>query len=135
MTEAEAIAAWNRRAPAQPEPAAPTVVEPNIGGSSYEASMLRGLLCLIHRDGGHYLHQHGIDKAVADAEEVLFQWRTAFDAATPPRAAQDESEIDRLRLCEQRLAAVTKWLELNQPDVFRRGLWDAVFEAGGPRNE
>lgn len=50
-------------------------------------------------------------------------------AATPPRAPLTDAEIERLRLCEQRLAAVTKWLEANQPDVFRRGLWDAVITA------
>ena len=26
----------------------------------------------------------------------------------------------------RRLTAVTKWLEENQPDVFARGIWDAV---------
>jgi hypothetical protein len=25
-----------------------------------------------------------------------------------------------------KLKAMTRWLEKNQPDVFRRGLWDAV---------
>jgi hypothetical protein len=25
-----------------------------------------------------------------------------------------------------KLKAMTKWLEKNQPDVFRRGLWDAI---------
>jgi hypothetical protein len=27
---------------------------------------------------------------------------------------------------DAKLAAMTKWLEENQPDVFRRGLWDAL---------
>jgi hypothetical protein len=30
---------------------------------------------------------------------------------------------------EATLAAVVAWLEVNQPDVFRRGLWDAVEAA------
>ena len=27
---------------------------------------------------------------------------------------------------ERTIAAMTAWLEKNQPDVFRRGLWDAI---------
>lgn len=38
-------------------------------------------------------------------------------------------EIERLRLCERRLAAVVRWLGTHQPDVFRRGIWDAVNAA------
>jgi hypothetical protein len=64
----DAIRDWNRRA--QPEPAAPAD-DPN----------LIGLLCLVHRDGGHYIQEHGLAKAVADAHEALYLWREAFDAA------------------------------------------------------
>ena len=38
-------------------------------------------------------------------------------------------EFERLLLCERRLAAMTVWLEQNQEDVFRRGLWDAINAA------
>ena len=31
---------------------------------------LRNLLAIIHRDGGHYVEEHGIDKAVEDAIAV-----------------------------------------------------------------
>jgi len=30
---------------------------------------------------------------------------------------------------EARLAAIILWLEQNQPDVFSRGLWDAICKA------
>lgn len=30
---------------------------------------------------------------------------------------------------ESKLAAMTRWLEANQPDVFKRGLWDAINDA------
>lgn len=43
--------------------------------------------------------------------------------------AMDDEEIARLLQCERRLAAVTRWLEANQPNVFSRGLWDAIHEA------
>jgi len=32
-------------------------------------------------------------------------------------------------LLEAKLAAVIEWLEQNQPDVFNRGLWDAIEKA------
>ena len=32
---------------------------------------LRNLLARIHRDGGHYVEQHGLDKASADAETIV----------------------------------------------------------------
>ena len=37
---------------------------------------------------------------------------------------------DYLEIIElhRKLAAIVKWLEDNQPDVFKRGLWDAINE-------
>ena len=32
-------------------------------------------------------------------------------------------------LLEAKLTAIVHWLEKNQPDVFSRGLWDAIIEA------
>ncbi len=31
----------------------------------------RNLLARIHRDGGHYLERHGLEKAAADADEIV----------------------------------------------------------------
>lgn len=39
--------------------------------ASAEARMLRELLARIHRDGGHYVAQHGLDKAVEDADRIV----------------------------------------------------------------
>jgi hypothetical protein len=38
--------------------------------------MLRNLLARIHRDGGHYLEEHGLDKALEDADAQVVQWLT-----------------------------------------------------------
>lgn len=38
------------------------------------------------------------------------------------------------RVIESRLAAIVEWLEANQPDVFRRGLWDAINAADAPES-
>ena len=35
-------------------------------------------------------------------------------------------EHTRLLQCERRLAAIILWLEENQDDVFRRGIWDVI---------
>lgn len=32
---------------------------------------LGNLLAIIHRDGGHYMSKHGVDKAMKDAEVIL----------------------------------------------------------------
>lgn len=34
---------------------------------------------------------------------------------------------------EQKIAAMVAWLEVNQPDVFRRGLWDAIAAPAASR--
>ncbi len=53
--------------------------DPHRGGSSYEASMLRNLLARIHRDGGHYVEEHGLDKALEDAEAKIVEWLALQD--------------------------------------------------------
>ena len=43
------------------------------------------LLCRIHRDGGHYLAEHGLDKAVADADIKVAELNAMSD--TNPQAS------------------------------------------------
>ena len=35
------------------------------------SSMLRNLLAVIHRDGGHYIWQHGTEKAYEDGMQIV----------------------------------------------------------------
>jgi hypothetical protein len=42
---------------------------------------------------------------------------------------RETSEGAREPLLEAKLRAIVRWLEANQEDVFRRGLWDAIYEA------
>jgi hypothetical protein len=37
--------------------------------------LLENLLAIIHRDGGHYTHKHGLEKAVKDAKEEIVSLR------------------------------------------------------------
>lgn len=77
-------AALAEQAAEQAEPVA-EVRNPQFGGSSYEASMLRELLARIHGDGGHYVAKHGLDKALEDADRLVAEWRAA-----PPAPARQE---------------------------------------------
>ena len=47
---------------------------------------LMNLLALIHRDGGHHTKAVGLEQALADAEQVLYKWRDAYDGEVPHNA-------------------------------------------------
>jgi hypothetical protein len=47
---------------------------------------LTNLLCRIHRDGGHYLHQHGLDKACIDADTKVADLNELSDRTSNPIA-------------------------------------------------
>jgi hypothetical protein len=49
-------------------------------------------------------------------------WEALKESAIPISRDKGLSE-EELRT---RLAAIIAWLEKNQPDVFRRGIWDAI---------
>jgi hypothetical protein len=40
---------------------------------------LGNLLARIHRDGGHYIEEHGMDKAVTDADAKIVRWLSRDD--------------------------------------------------------
>ncbi len=66
-----------------PEQAAATKVntEPLYRGKpGWDADMLLNLLACIHGDGGHYVAEHGLDKAAADAESKVATWAAGGDA-------------------------------------------------------
>jgi hypothetical protein len=50
-------------------------------------SHLLELLAIIHRDGGHYTSQHGIEKSRIDAIEIIYKLRSDFDDIKRERAA------------------------------------------------
>jgi hypothetical protein len=76
----------------------------HFGGSSYEASMLRNLLARIHGDGGQYLAQHGLDKALEAADQLCAVWRAQqAGAALKPLS---DAEIAEIILQEQFLLVV-----------------------------
>lgn len=60
----------------------------NYGTNEMTGGELINLLCIIHRDGGHYIQQHGLEKAYVDAVNILNRWKTL----------PDELETERMRL-------------------------------------
>lgn len=93
---------YAKRAAAAPEGLAER--NAHYGGNSYEASMLRNLLARIHRDGGHYLDQHGLDKALEDADALVVQWIASHDAK-----AADSERLQWLIDKEMLFAWPTQW--------------------------
>lgn len=49
----------------------------HINNESYQK--LINLLCRIHRDGGHYITEHGIEKAFKDADIIVAQLNAKHD--------------------------------------------------------
>lgn len=45
--------------------------------------LVRNLLARIHRDGGHYVEEHGLDKALEDADAKVVAWLALSDDSTP----------------------------------------------------
>jgi hypothetical protein len=50
---------------------------------------LLNLLCRIHRDGGHYIAEHGIRKAIDDADLRVAKLNAINDTATPPKRPEE----------------------------------------------
>ncbi len=44
---------------------------------------LENMLCIIHGDGGHYIAEHGIDKAYDDALSKYYEYRYKDEAINP----------------------------------------------------
>jgi hypothetical protein len=72
---------------------------------------LRNLLAVIHRDGGHYATEHGIEKASEDAEAAWYARAERIDALEAElveerQARSDEQEATlRLAASQQRYVA------------------------------
>lgn len=85
----------------------------------------------------------GCSTCSADGPEVRHRWtNTSIDeegdakaiAAWNRRAALTASNATGVPI-EARVRAIVTWLDANQPDVWRRGLWDAINAAGRPPAE
>ena len=91
----------------RPCPSCPDGNEWSANGTTGRACRTCGGFAVLHTDGSKMT-------------------RAEFNALTDYSAQEAvEAERDALRL---QLSAMTRWLELNEPSVWRRGLWDAIGE-------
>ena len=63
---------------------------------------LLNLLCRIHRDGGHYIAEHGLDKAVEDADIRVAEQNAALDA-------QGKQDADNFHRAERIVSEWPEW--------------------------
>lgn len=95
---------------------------------------LGDLLAVIHRDGGHYLAEYGLEKACFDAVEKVIGWLSLED--TTPPAADEAVEAEReacALLVEGACTAVNgKHLRgFTNPEPIARMLAERDFELAG----
>ena len=76
--------------------------------------------------------REGLRIASAAVESLEHEVAAQRKAANEHRNAAMEADLRTQaavrgeKQLEGKLTAVTRWLEANQPDVFKRGLWDAI---------
>lgn len=80
--------------------------------------MLKGLLAIIHRDGGHYTEEHGLEKSYEDAIQIVANQRGALmeagllvDVVPPAAPVPSPTRVPRLGLtctnpCEAQMVRV-----------------------------
>ena len=51
-----------------------------------------------------------------------------FSTPSHPDGDMTLMVVEIVRL-ENYIASMTKWLQVNQPDVFSRGLWESIFDS------
>jgi len=61
-----------------------------------------------------------------NAEKVTRKLKQERDAAA---SEYTTALLERVKELERTTKAIVGWLEKNQPDVFQRGLWDAIEDA------
>lgn len=111
--------------------AAPEERDSHFGGNSYEASMLRNLLAVIHGDGGHYVMTHGLDKAIEEAERLVGARRAMLEEFDKYDAFKEHSIFLNtllVRMAEWMAPVDPSWLLLvDREDMDIQKLCDAFF--------
>lgn len=85
---------------------------PTDTSGSHEASMLRILLAVILGDGGHYEAEHGLEKALTEAETVL--------GALKAKAAEVDALTEQLQAKVEEAQRLEEHLALAKADAVQR---------------
>lgn len=70
------------------------------------------------------IYEAAIESGIANREAPVTGPHLIMFCADMSEQAKAASK--RITELEQRLTIIVEWLEQNQPDVFRRGIWDAI---------
>jgi len=80
---------------------------------------LEDLLCVIHRDGGQYIAEHGIEKAFDDALEIHYKQRDALE-----KLEKETNKTKRFKISEE---ISDKFITANGYAVLREKLLSMPF--------
>ncbi len=89
---------------------------------------LAEILCVIHRDGGHYINENGLEKAYKDAFDVLYSWRSTFDELAALKSELAEAKSDLTVARSQRDTFELGFAALKAQAQEREGLCDDLVE-------
>ena len=73
-------------------------------------------------DGWHHLTEKAAIELRNKLNEVIAPASSTLDAGGSFQDCIEEA----LPIMEDKITRIVEWLEKNQPDVFKRGLWDAI---------
>ena len=92
----------------------------HIGGE--DERNIRDLLCIIHRDGGHYISEHGIQKAFDDALEIHYRQRDAEEQLSTivQQYPEDKQTLDGAWDAALAAATQAQWLRDNAKPNFTK---------------
>ena len=108
------------------------MAEELMAGRDELRAELQNLLAVIHRDGGHYTAEHGLEKSVQDAMRLVPELRAERDelraGLLPPATADDTAlgwtlhhdTVRRVKL----LAEVVEWVSLEQVEAVMMAMVD-----------
>jgi len=84
------------------------------------------LLCRIHRDGGHYLSAHGLDKAVDDADTIVAETYAERDGLKDAIKQLRSESVKHAERCDsfRAKAEVLDWLEKTGMVATPDKIWD-----------
>ena len=120
---------------AQPIPLESIYKEPEQPAQQDSDQRLVNLLCRIHRDGGHYIAEHGLEKAVADADVKVAELNAMSDTRPQARepllreiAALSANALDDYKLI-QKLMAERQPLTDAQIGAVAADIWGSILIA------
>jgi hypothetical protein len=90
---------------------------------------LQNLLAVIHRDGGHYIAEHGIDKATTDAMQLVFDERQDLERGEEALRKAEARRDEYLKFIQTDLNVQIHEAEEVLCETMRVDDWDGIASA------